>query len=159
MSHTAMDKHAEIWIEQLEANENPLACSSKKNMEEAYALAYVLYQNKRYVESELFFRTLVAIHPSEIKFWKGFGSCLQMQQDYQQALNCYLSCVQLMEEENIDPYVFVQIADCYFALKQTHYALKVLECAYVIAKKTNLQPIIQHVLFLRETHNQVKNVN
>ena len=150
MPNTAIENHVDNWLKDIEEKNSPFPSLSEKKIDDLYALAYFLYQNRRYNEAEQFFRILVVLKPGKIKFWKGFGSSLQMQQDYAQALNCYLCAVQLTEPQSVDPYLLVQAADCYFGLKKSEEALKTLDSAYIIAKKNNQHPILQHVLFMRQ---------
>jgi secretion system chaperone SscA len=137
------------WINQVIEGQNPCSQVSEKKIQEMYALAYLLYRNQHYLQSNHFFRLLVIARPSEAKFWKGFGASLQMQKDYEEALNCYLCCSYLMRHDQPDPYLYVQAADCYFALEQVEAGLKALEAARLIAEKVHDRQILQHVAFMR----------
>ncbi len=137
------------WVHQVIGGQNPCSQVSEKQIKEIYALAYMLYGSEHYLQASHFFRLLVIARPSEVKFWKGFGACLQMQKDYEEALNCYLSCSHLMSQNSPDAYLYVHVADCYFALKQVKEGLKALEAARLIAKKTHNRQILQHVAFMR----------
>jgi len=142
--------HLADWIEQIqEENESSFQASEKKS-EEMYTLAYMLYQNQNYQEATLFFRLLVEASPSNPKFWKGLGATLQMQYDYKGALNCYCCCAQLCDTNQTDPYLYVQTADCNFALKQIKEGLKALNIARSIAKKINDHRVLQHVTFMQQ---------
>lgn len=118
-------------------------------MKDAYALAYTLYQNDRYLEASHIFRLLTLAHPSEPKFWNGLGAALQMQRDYQEAIHCYLHCADLAAEKTT-PMLYVQMADCYFALKQKDAGLKNLEIAQTKGKKENHTAVLQHVALMQQ---------
>lgn len=128
----------------------PLMEASEKKIDEIYALAYLLYQKQHYQESSHYFRLLIVLRPAEIKFWKGMGACFQMQMEYEEALNCYMSCFQLNEENRTNPFYYVQIADCYFAQNKKDLGLEALDAAYNYAKRKNDNQILQHVKFMRE---------
>lgn len=147
-SASFFDHYALEWIEQLEQGNNPFVQPEEK-LEKAYSFAYSLYNNQRYGDACNFFRLLTAAKPSEKKFWKGFGACLQMQKNYHEALNCY-ACVEMLSQGNADPYLYIQTADCYFALKQTAKGLKALDVAQKKAKRAKDQTVIDHVLFMRD---------
>lgn len=126
----------------------PEICKTKKD--EIYALAYTLYQNLRYEDASHYFRLLVATHPSEAKFWKGLGACAQMQKDYEEALDCYCCCAHFCHQNQADPYLFVQTADCHFALKEVNEGLKALEAARSIAKKIGDTRVLEHVALMQQ---------
>lgn len=138
------------WMNQAKEGKGPFKPISKEKCEEIYALAYMLYQNQQYQEAGTFFSLLTEAYPSETKFWKGLGACLQMQKDYEEALNCYCCCAYFSSQHQLDPYLYVQTADCYFALKQIDAGLKALEAAHSTAKKMNDQRVLQHVAFMQQ---------
>jgi len=123
---------------------------SKEKSEEIYALAYTLYENLRYEDAGHFFRLLVASNPSEPKFWKGLGATMQMQKDYDEALNCYCCCLQFSVQKQPDPYLYLQTADCHFALKQVDEGLNTLDVAHLIAKKIGDKRVLQHVALMQQ---------
>lgn len=136
------------WITQASEQCGAFSPVSKEKIEEMYALAYVLYQNRQYQDACHFFRLLTETSPTDVKFWNGFGACLQMLKDYEGALNCY--CCSAQFSKQIDPHVYIQTADCHFALKQVEAGLKALEIAQKIAKKTENKQILQHVAFMKQ---------
>lgn len=154
MSVETLEQSLSDWIQQVSEGHNVFTPIFEKNREEIHSLAYVLYHNQRYEESSHFFRLLTIAFPLEAKFWKGLGACLQMQKDYDEALNCYLTCSQLLKEDQLDPYLYVQVADCYFALNEVNVGLKALEKACLMAKKTDDTSILQHVAFMRQRWSQ-----
>lgn len=138
------------WVDQVKEGHNPFGQLPEKKIQEMYALAYVLYQNQRYLEASHFFRSLAMARPSEAKYWKSFGASLQMLKDYDGALNCYLCCAELTSADHPDPYLYVHAADCYLALKQIDAAFKTLTAAAACAKKTNNSQVLHHVALMRQ---------
>lgn len=143
---TPFDSHLQAWTHQVMEGKNSFVQIADEKIQEIYALAYMLYQNQQYEEASHFFRLLVVSHPNDIKFWKGLGASLQMQKDYEGALQCYQCCMQ----DQPDPYLHVQIADCYFALKQIDEGLNALNVANSNAKKIDDIRVLQHVAFMRK---------
>lgn len=117
-------------------------------VEELYAVGYDLYSRKHYRQACLVFHHLTSADPLEPKYWKGLGAALQMDKQYEQALHCY-GCVQLLLEDQPDPYVYIYIADCYWALKRPEQSLKALEGAEMSPKGSEDQKILDHVTFMR----------
>lgn len=147
LSH--FDCQALEWVNQVLEGHNPLGHMADEKVEEIYALAFFLYRNQQYQDASHFFRLLVVFRPSEAKYWKGFGACQQMQQDYEHALNCYMSA-QILHQNRPDPYLYVYAADCYFALKQKENGLKALEAARLKGKETKDARILKHVALMRD---------
>jgi Flp pilus assembly protein TadD len=108
--------------------------------------AYHLYRDRQYEEASLFFRLLTVMSPQEAKHWKALGACLQMKQDYQEALNCYIY-TQLLQHDQQDPYVYIYAADCYFALGQVKEGLKALESARLSGSQD--AKILKHVSLMK----------
>lgn len=146
-SFNHFESHVVNWVNQVAEGNNPYAHMKEEKIQEIYALAFLLYRNQRYQDASHFFRLLVASRPAETKYWKGFGACLQMQQEYEQALNCYISA-QILNREQPDPYLYVYAADCYFALKRIGEGLKALKAAQLSAEEKNDQQILQHVALM-----------
>lgn len=136
------------WANQASENVGSFSPVPQKKTEDMYTLAYVLYQNQHYQDASHFFRLLAETSPTDAKIWKGLGACLQMLKDYEGALNCYCCCAQFSKQ--IDPYLYVQTADCFFATKQVESGLNALEVAHNVAKKTNNKKILQHVAFMQQ---------
>lgn len=143
------DNHLIEWMTHLSQGDHLFAQLPPEELQEIYALAYALYGQQHYQEAGYFFRLLIVTQPTEAKYWKAFGSCLQMQKNYEEALNCYM-CVYMLKGDLSDPYFYVHTADCYFALKQVELGLKALDTAYLSAKQTNHARILNHVALMRE---------
>lgn len=122
----------------------------KEKEGEAYATAYMLYQNRRYQEAGYLFRLLTQAAPDQPKYWKGLGACLQLQKDYEGALDSYCCCAQANSSSCSDAALYTHTADCYLALKEMDKALTALEVAAAIAKKTKQRHILQHVAFMKK---------
>lgn len=120
---------------------------------ELYYIAYHLYRDQQYREASYFFRFLVMAHPLEPKYWKGLGACLQMKQEYADALNCY-RYTQLLYRDQPDPYLYLYSADCYFALKDIANGLKALEAARLSGEKTCDARILKHVALMKALWTQ-----
>lgn len=137
------------WAEQVSKGNNPFGNASEEKIKETHALAFFLYREQHYQDASHFFRMLVAARPSEAKFWKGLGACLQMLKEYEEALNCYASA-QMLNGEKTDPYLYLHAADCYIALKSVDSAFKALESASLRAKKLKDKRVLGHVKLMRE---------
>jgi secretion system chaperone SscA len=139
----------EWWKEAVEEQNQPFLSSTPERLKEMYYIAYRLYSDKRYQDSLAFFRSLTAANPLEAKYWKGLGASLQMLNDYQQALRCY-HCIEVLDKEKRDPYLFLSIADCYFGLKQINRGLTALEEAHLQATKQKDSKVLNHVALMRK---------
>ncbi len=140
--------HCLEWINTVNEGQNPFA-QTEQQIEELYQLAYALYQNQQYQDACHFFRVLILVDPHRIRHWKGFAATLQMQKCYQEALDCY-AAIAMRYKESCDAYFYVQVADCYFALKQGEAGLRALQDAQKVAKRNKDNKVIQHVAFMRQ---------
>lgn len=143
------EKHFIDWVSQLGEGKNSCGNITKESVDELYALAFFLYQQKHYLEASHYFRLLAAACPSEAKYWKGLGATQQLLKDYDSALNCYASA-QMLNGTQPDPYLYLHSADCYIALKETKNALKALAAAGMCAKKNKDQRVLQHVKLMQK---------
>jgi type III secretion system low calcium response chaperone LcrH/SycD len=137
------------WIKEVNEGTNSLSQMTEEKIQDLYFLAFSLYREERYQDASYFFRLLAVAQPSDAKNWKGLGACLQMVQEYEDALHCYMSA-QILNQEKPDPYLYVHAADCYFALKQKESGLKTLEAARLAAEETQDRRVLQHVALMRE---------
>lgn len=144
-----VEKDAAQWVLQVLEGQNPFAQVKEENIHDMYQIGYALYQNQEYLKANHFFKLLVMARPLEAKYWKGFGACLQMQKDYEKAIDCYMSA-QTFNEIKQDPYLYVYVADCYFALTQAEKGLMALESARLLAEKMHDQRILNHVTLMQE---------
>ncbi|MBA3723124.1 MAG: tetratricopeptide repeat protein [Parachlamydiaceae bacterium] len=134
-----------------EANKNnddaPDITLDKEN--DLYAIAYGFYQDQEYQKSIDSFRLLTALKPFEQKYWKGLGASLQMNEDYEQAIESYF-CAQILSKSKADPYLYVYASDCYFTLGQIQDGLKALEGAKLSASEQKNAQVLKHVAIMRE---------
>lgn len=137
------------WAHQAAEGKNPYSLAPEEKIKELYALAYFLYGQQHYLEASHLFRLLAAARPSEPKYWKGLGACLQVLKEYDEALNCYASA-QMLYRAQTDPYLYLHSADCYIALKEVKNAFKALDAAHKRAEITKDKRVLQHVKLMRE---------
>ncbi len=120
--------------------------------EELYGIAYSLYQKKNYFDATIFFRNLLKHSPKETKYWMGLGACSQMLKDYDEALDCYSISEELGLKQS--PLLYIQAADCFFALNQIDKGLKSLERALQLSG--NNKKISEHIAFMRKVWRERK---
>lgn len=137
------------WVSQLAEEKKPFAHISEEKINEMYALAYFLYRQKHFFDSSCIFRQLTVARPAVSRYWKGLGACLQMEKEYEDALNCYASA-QLLNGKNPDPYLYLHAADCYFALSNKENGCIALKSARQSAEKINDQRLLHHVKLMQE---------
>lgn len=147
MSNTSFELSLQSWFTSLSEGKNPFPEASSENKEQTYALAYALYEKKKYRDASYFFRGLVTVDPKNVTYWKGLAASLQMQNDSEGALNCYLALLCLSNEQSKDPMIYIHTADCYFALQRKEQGLKALACAEKWVDKKH--PLVQHIEFMR----------
>lgn len=116
---------------------------------EIYFKAYYLYREEKYAEATQVFRFLTVSYPLEPKYVKGLAACLQMQKDYTQALKYYLY-LEIINKDQPDPYLYIYIADCYFALHEIANGLNILEIARLKGEEQKDEKILNHVALMRE---------
>lgn len=148
-SYNRFDAQILAWADQAAHGNNPYGAVSDEKIQEMHHLAFFLYREQHYQDASHFFRMIVTARPSEPKYWKGLGACLQMQKEYEEALNCYASA-QMLNGEETDPYLYLHAADCYIATQKVDSAFKALEAAALRAKKTKDKRILEHVKLMRE---------
>jgi secretion system chaperone SscA len=121
----------------------------EENIENLYATAYTFYQQKQFAQADSYFRMLVFLQPHKEKFWKGLAACLQMQQEHQEALECYKTLQQLTQS-SVEVTMYMNMADCYFALKQIDKGLKILDIATQLAQQSQDSQALMHSMIMRE---------
>jgi len=144
-----LESHLVEWVHQVIEENHPLNQVAEEKIQEIHTTAFLLYRDRHYQDASHFFRLLAVARPSQAKYWKGLGACLQMQKNYEEALNCYLSA-QILNGEKQDPYLYVHAADCYFALQQRDEGLKALESARLRAERIKDQKVLKHVALMRD---------
>lgn len=151
LSETSQQSESELGkgMDQTLQEKHPFIEVPEDKIQETYRFAYDLYSQRHYQDASCLFRFLVLLRPAEAKYWKGFGACLQMQKEYEQALDCYF-CVEKLTQKPLDAYFYIHAADCYFALKKVKAGLKALEVARLKALKTHDQRVLKHVTLMHE---------
>lgn len=162
LSEKSMKESDKQAMDQLEQNvgsehsfsiyEPLLPTFTKDQAQETYYIAYRLYHKKCYQEAGHFFRFLTLLDPMESKYWKGLGACLQMCKAYEEALSCYV-CVQTLQADQPDPYVYAHTADCYFALNQVAQGLQALKGAEKAAQQQKNDQVLSHVDLMAKLWN------
>lgn len=146
-----LESLVQTWFHNLLEGKKSFSEVSQEKLEHIYAFAYCLYEKQKYVEASYFFRVLATLEPENIKFWKGLASSLQMQNNFEEALNCYLAALCLPNCK--DPTIYVHVADCYFSQQKKEQGLMALNSAERLAQKHHIEPVLQHVRFMRNQWN------
>lgn len=116
--------------------------------EQIYWVAHNLYTGGKYADAERMFRVLALRLPRDKRFWMGLGACLQMQHQYQSAINAYSRIL-----SEADPYPYIHLAECYLGLHQTEEMLNQLDLAKIIAsKEQKFDNLIKHLTLWEKTH-------
>lgn len=139
----ALLEHVEKYLES-NPIEKEIPAFSPEKMKELYEFAYYLYQDKQYQKASQVFSLLTVANPVERKYWKALGGTQQMLNEYEKAIQSYV-CAQILSPGQSDPYLYIYIADCRFALDQHKEGLKMLEGAKAIAKEQNNEDVLNHV--------------
>ncbi|MDB5839527.1 MAG: CesD/SycD/LcrH family type secretion system chaperone [Herminiimonas sp.] len=96
---------------------------SEESQEALYALGYNLYNQGRYDDAMHTFGFLLLHNHRDRRFYKGFGSCLQMQKRYQDALK-YYGIASIMDLN--DPVPVFHSAECLLAMSKVDEAIEAL---------------------------------
>lgn len=136
------------WVDLISGEANLLTKLPEAKVSELHAIAHLHYSQKRYSEALPYYRVLASARPLESKFWKGFGACQQMLEDYAGALHCYATA-RLLSANSPDSSLYIHAADCFFALKQREEGLALIETARKEAKKFNDKRILSHVKVMK----------
>lgn len=137
-----IEKHSQ------EGKKNALPKLSSETIEGIYHFAYQFYLNGKYAESIKFFRFLTLVDTGTKKHWMGLGAALQMQKEYTQAIHTY-SVAAILDE--LDPYVHLYAAECFFALEKVNDGIVALDSALKAAKlKKMFAKLIPELNLLKE---------
>lgn len=99
---------------------------SDEVMSKFYKAAYLLFEHKRYKDAGNAFLFLATLNPYNHDYWLGLGMSLQMDQDYEAAIDAYeLSAICNMES----PVPYFYLAKCLFAIHDRQSALQALDLA------------------------------
>lgn len=149
MTLSSLDHLTELWLQVLIEGKSPFKEATVKEKEEMYAVGFALYEKQKYNEASFFFRALATIDPSNIRFWKALGASLQMTNDLEGALNCYLATIYLIGDNQRDSILYIHAADCYFALQRKDEGLQALKMAEMGNLKDKDEKIQEHISFMR----------
>ncbi|WP_290922162.1 SycD/LcrH family type III secretion system chaperone [Halodesulfovibrio sp.] len=104
---------------------------TEQEMEAMYAVAYNLFQNKKYDDAIKSFSLLAMFNPMEYKYIFGIGSCFHMKGEYAVA-SMYYVMASALDEEQAAP--FLHTAECMLAIKDEEGARDSLNIAISKAK-------------------------
>lgn len=112
-----------------------------------YTLAYHLYENGKYIDSQRIFRFLTICEPFDRRYWMGLAASYLLLKNYAGALECYsVAAVQGPH----DPYVHLYAADCFFAQGQIGMGVRTLESAIAAAKISNENSLLMQLENIRD---------
>ncbi|MBS4169030.1 SycD/LcrH family type III secretion system chaperone [Parachlamydia sp. AcF125] len=115
-----------------------------------YASAYEFYTHGKYETAQHFFQMLTVLEPHSKKNWMGLGATLQVQKNYQLALEAY-SFAALLDLN--DPYISFHAAECFFFLDQIQHGFDALTAAEEIATQQKNDspphPLLNHIELMR----------
>jgi type III secretion system low calcium response chaperone LcrH/SycD len=102
-----------------------------QSLEAVYRVAYDLYRQAKYREAMRFFAYLLTLNHVDRRFHTGFGACLQMQGQHEEALKFY-SVASLLKLT--DPAPVMHAAECHLALGRRDEALQAIRFALCQAR-------------------------
>ena len=103
---------------------------SDEAMEAIYSVAYNMYMNEKYEDSVKMFQFLCFHDHINPKYFLGLGACLQMQKEYEKALDAF-SFVLVLSNDNVSAQVYM--GDCYMALGDVPMAIQSYDNSIVSA--------------------------
>ncbi|MGF1717671.1 SycD/LcrH family type III secretion system chaperone [Photobacterium chitinilyticum] len=105
---------------------------SSETIETFYQVGYGLYQGGSYADAEKVFRFLCLFDHYGLRHFIALGSCLQMQKEYQLAIESYSYAGLLDGKDPRSPY---HAAECYLALGQREKASSGFYAASQLSEK------------------------
>ncbi len=112
-----------------------------ETMNKFYHAAYVLFENKRYVDAADAFLFLVTMNPYHYDYWLGLGAATQRCGDYEAAIDSY-EMAAICQLENPIPYF--HLAKCLFAMHDRESALQAIDLALEYAEGRSEYDEIYH---------------
>jgi type III secretion system low calcium response chaperone LcrH/SycD len=97
---------------------------SDETMDQFYAAACHIFENKNYDDASKAFLFLVTINPYHYDYWLGLGAATQHCHDYEAAIDAY-EMAAICQLDNPIPYF--HLANCLFAMHDRDSALKAIE--------------------------------
>ncbi len=83
---------------------------SKDQIEQMYAMGFMAYQAKRYLDAQMVFMNLFLLNPQDDRFSFGVASCLKARGEYKQALLMYAMALNQNTESSKLPFYAAQSA-------------------------------------------------
>ncbi len=83
---------------------------SKDQIEQMYAMGFMAYQAKRYLDAQMVFMNLFLLNPQDDRFSFGVASCLKVRGEYKQALLMYAMALNQNTESSKLPFYAAQSA-------------------------------------------------
>lgn len=120
----------------------------EETLKALYYVAYNYYQNGKYDQAEHFFRLLTCYDTFDMSYWMGLAAARQKQKKYEQAIEAYCAA-RLLAKDNRDAEPSIQLAICYFALKQKEDGLQALDAAASSGKQSGNAKVLDQVALLR----------
>ncbi|HPE85288.1 MAG: SycD/LcrH family type III secretion system chaperone [Chlamydiia bacterium] len=119
-----MEEYLQKTVDSIVKNKEPLMGGdfTDEDLSVLYSLAFGLYQNGDYEKASEIFQQLVFSKPFEPKHWQGLASVLQMQSNYQNALQAWTMAAMMLD--TAEPHFHA--AECLTSLgnkEQAHIAL------------------------------------
>ena len=112
---------------------------SNDSLLEMVEVAYDLIANEELEDAHDALCFLVWLNPSIKEFWKKLGLILEMQEDFEDAVNCYLTAC-ITEPYDLQSEDFVDVARCFLVLDKLEEAEQVFKSGIEIADKLNENP-------------------
>jgi type III secretion system low calcium response chaperone LcrH/SycD len=125
---------------------------TQDSIEALYFTAFTCYNQGKFADAAGYFRLLTTHDPKTKKHWMGLAASLQMQKQFQRAIEAYEIAAAL---EPADPYVHFQAAHCLQSLGHAKDALFALDCAKRALKLNpatdSLKNLLKHIHLISKT--------
>lgn len=145
---TLQDLQGQISAAFKEIPEEAFTSVPEDSLEALYYYAYHFYQQGKYEQAEHFFRLLTCLNTFDMSYWMGLGAARQKQKKYEAAIEAYCAA-RLLDKEDRDADPSLQMANCYFALKQREDGLQALQAAEQCGKRSSNTKVLDQVALLR----------
>lgn len=99
---------------------------SEERVRTIYAQAYRLYNTGKYTDASHLFRLLIALVPTDAKYYLGLAACFHLLKEYQGAVQVYTACAAIDAKS---PVAYFHSSDCYIQLHDQMSAWVALQMA------------------------------
>ncbi len=123
---------------------------SERDYEAVYALGHGFYRQARYLDALKAFTFLTMHQPIEPRFFRAQASCLQMLEQYEQAISFYSTASVL---DLTDPRPYFHTAECLIALGHKEAATDALQLAIKHCISVDKKPLKDQASALLELLN------